>query len=158
MNDGEKLNGESDEYMQNIITLGGSALGKSSMMPPYGKTLSAAEITDVIAFARVIAQPVYRKPGRPGLQTSITEQILTGDSLIEGVGFKVSANGSVQTQSGVAPTGTIAFSVGTTQLGSPVPVVAEPGLNGAAPFFRINSTPVTIPKAGSYALTATIQR
>jgi hypothetical protein len=58
MNDGEKLNGESDEYMQNIITLGGSALGKSSMMPPYGKTLSAAEITDVIAFARVIAQPV----------------------------------------------------------------------------------------------------
>jgi mono/diheme cytochrome c family protein len=72
MNDGEKLNGESDEYMQNIITLGGSALGKSSMMPPYGKTLSAAEITDVIAFTRAIAQPIYRKPGRPGLQTSIT--------------------------------------------------------------------------------------
>jgi len=68
MNDGEKLDGESDEYMQNIITLGGSALGKSAMMPPYGKTLSAEEITAVIAFSRAIAQPPYQKPGRPGSQ------------------------------------------------------------------------------------------
>jgi mono/diheme cytochrome c family protein len=68
MNDGEKLNGESDEYMQNIITLGGSALGKSAMMPPYGKTLSPDEIKAVIAFTRAIAQPAYQKPGRPGSQ------------------------------------------------------------------------------------------
>jgi mono/diheme cytochrome c family protein len=68
MNEGEKLNGESDEYMQNIITLGGSALGKSAMMPPYGKTLSPEEIKSVIAFTRAIAQPVYQKPGRPGSQ------------------------------------------------------------------------------------------
>jgi mono/diheme cytochrome c family protein len=68
MNDGEKLNGESDEYMQNIITLGGSALGKSAMMPPYGKTLSPGEILAVIAFTRAIAQPTYQKPGRPGSQ------------------------------------------------------------------------------------------
>ncbi len=68
MNDGEKLNGESDEYMQNIITLGGSALGKSAMMPPYGKTLSPDEIKAVIAFTRAIAQPTYQKPGRPGSQ------------------------------------------------------------------------------------------
>jgi cytochrome c5 len=68
MNDGEKLNGESDEYMQNIITLGGSGLGKSAMMPPYGKTLRPEEITAVIAFTRAIAQPAYQKPGRPGSQ------------------------------------------------------------------------------------------
>jgi mono/diheme cytochrome c family protein len=68
MNDGEKLNRESDEYMQNIITLGGSALGKSAMMPPYGKTLSSGEIKAVIAFTRAIAQPAYQKPGRPGSQ------------------------------------------------------------------------------------------
>jgi mono/diheme cytochrome c family protein len=68
MNDGDKLNGESDEYMQNIITLGGSALGKSAMMPPYGKTLSAVEIKSVIAFTRAIAQPVYQRPGRAGSQ------------------------------------------------------------------------------------------
>ena len=66
MNDGEKLNGESDEYLQNIIALGGSALGKSAMMPPYGQTLSAVEIKAVIAFTRAIAQPAYQKPGRPG--------------------------------------------------------------------------------------------
>jgi mono/diheme cytochrome c family protein len=68
MNDGDKLNGESDEYLQNIITLGGSALGKSAMMPPYGKTLSPEEISAVIEFTRAIAQPVYQKPGRPGSQ------------------------------------------------------------------------------------------
>ena len=68
MNDGEKLNQESDEFMQNIITLGGSALGKSAMMPPYGKTLSPDEIKAVIAFTRSIAQPAYQTPARPGSQ------------------------------------------------------------------------------------------
>ena len=64
INEGEKLNGESDEFMQKMITLGGSALGKSAMMPPYGKTLSPAEIKAVISFARAIAQPAYQKPGQ----------------------------------------------------------------------------------------------
>jgi mono/diheme cytochrome c family protein len=64
MNDGEKLNGESEEFMQKMITLGGSAQGKSAMMPPYGKTLSPAEVKAVIAFARTIAQPAYQKPGQ----------------------------------------------------------------------------------------------
>ncbi len=154
MNDGKKLNGESDEYLQNIITLGGSALGKSYIMPPYGKTLSAAEITDVIAFTRAIAHPAYRKFGRPGLQASITEQILAGGSLVEGVGFPVSVNGSVRTQSGVTPTGTITFSVGITQLGSPVPIVSQPARKGAATSFGAYSAVVTIPNAGLYALTA----
>lgn len=70
LNDGDKLNGESDEFMRNIITLGGSALGKSAMMPPYGKTLSPGEVQAVIAFTRAIAQPPYQKPGRPGSQYS----------------------------------------------------------------------------------------
>ena len=68
LNDGATLNAESDEFMQNIITLGGSALGKSAMMPPYGKTLSPTEIRAVISFARAIAQPAYQKSGRPGSQ------------------------------------------------------------------------------------------
>ena len=66
MNDGDKLNGESDEFIVNIITLGGSALGKSAMMPPYGKTLSPGEIKAVVAFTRAIAQPPYQRTGRPG--------------------------------------------------------------------------------------------
>ena len=68
LNDGATLNAESDEYLQNIITLGGSALGKSAMMPPYGRTRSAEEIRSVIAFTRAIAQPQYQPPGRPGSQ------------------------------------------------------------------------------------------
>lgn len=70
LNDGATLNAESDEYMQNIITLGGSAMGKSPMMPPYGRTLSGQEIRAVIAFARAIAEPPYQPPGRPGSQYS----------------------------------------------------------------------------------------
>jgi len=70
LNDGATLNAETDEYMQNIITLGGSAMGKSAMMPPYGRVLSAEEIRSVIAFTRAIAQPPYQPPGRPGSQYS----------------------------------------------------------------------------------------
>jgi mono/diheme cytochrome c family protein len=65
LNDGAALNAESDEYMQNIIALGGAAMGKSAMMPPYGRTLSAEEIRSVIAFTRSIAQPPYQPPPRP---------------------------------------------------------------------------------------------
>lgn len=68
LNDGERLNQDSDELMQNIITLGGSALGKSAMMPPYGKTLSPGDIKAVIAFTRAIALPPYQPLGQPGSQ------------------------------------------------------------------------------------------
>ncbi len=65
MNDGNALNSLSEEYMQNIITLGGSAVGKSAMMPPWGETLTQEEIRAIIAYARAIAQPPYRPPARP---------------------------------------------------------------------------------------------
>lgn len=68
LNDGTTLNAESNEFMQNIITLGGSAMGKSAMMPPYGRVLSAEEIRSVIAFTRAVAQPPYQAPGRLGPQ------------------------------------------------------------------------------------------
>lgn len=66
MNDGAALNGESDEFLQNIITLGGSAVGKSAMMPPYGRTLTQDEIRAIIAYTRSIAVPLYQPPARPG--------------------------------------------------------------------------------------------
>jgi mono/diheme cytochrome c family protein len=71
MNDGAKLNGLSDEYLRNIITLGGAAMGKSPMMPAWGKTLSQEEIRGVILFARAIAQPPYKRPARAGSQYSV---------------------------------------------------------------------------------------
>jgi mono/diheme cytochrome c family protein len=70
LNDGSVLNAESDEYLQNVISLGGAAMGKSAMMPPYGRTLSAEEIRSVIAFTRAIAQPLYRAPARSARQGS----------------------------------------------------------------------------------------
>ncbi len=71
MNDGDKLNGLSDEYMENMIALGGAAVGKSAMMPPWGRTLSPDEIRAVIAFTRAIAQPLYHVPARPGPKYSV---------------------------------------------------------------------------------------
>jgi cytochrome c oxidase cbb3-type subunit 3 len=67
-NDGETLNPLSDEFLQNTITLGGSAMGKSTMMPPWGQTLSENEIRSVIAYIRVVAQPPYQLAARPASQ------------------------------------------------------------------------------------------
>ncbi len=71
LNDGTTLNDVSDEFMQNIITLGGSALGKSAIMPPWGQTLTPDQVRAVIAYARAIAQPPYKPPARPGPQYSV---------------------------------------------------------------------------------------
>ena len=64
-NDGSVLNGEKDEFLQNITALGGSAMGKSAMMPAYGRTLNEQEIRSVIAYARAIAVPPYQAPPQP---------------------------------------------------------------------------------------------
>lgn len=65
MNDGSVLNHENDEYLENIIALGGSALSKSAMMPPYGQILTPQQIKQVVAYTRAIAQPIYQAPARP---------------------------------------------------------------------------------------------
>jgi cytochrome c5 len=59
MNDGATLNGQSDASLQKIVALGGSAVGKSAMMPPFGRTLTAGEIQALIAYTRAIAQPPF---------------------------------------------------------------------------------------------------
>jgi cytochrome c oxidase cbb3-type subunit III len=66
--DGETLNPLTDEFLQNTITLGGSAMGKSTMMPPWGQTLSQDEIRSVIAYIRAVAQPPYQPSARPASQ------------------------------------------------------------------------------------------
>ena len=66
--DGETLNPLSDEFLQNTITLGGEAMGKSTMMPPWGQTLRQDEIRSVVAYIRAIAQPPYQPTARPASQ------------------------------------------------------------------------------------------
>lgn len=65
-NDGSVLNSESDEFLRSIITLGGGAMGKSGMMPPYGKTLTQEDVRSLIAYARAIAVPSYQPSAQSG--------------------------------------------------------------------------------------------
>jgi mono/diheme cytochrome c family protein len=69
--DGAVLNSLSDEALSNTIALGGSAVGKSALMPPWGNTLKQDDIKAVITFYRAIAQPPYQPPARPGPQYSV---------------------------------------------------------------------------------------
>jgi cytochrome c oxidase cbb3-type subunit 3 len=59
LSDGNIMNPLSQDFVRNIVLLGGSALGKSAMMPPWGNTLSEEEIQAVIAYSRRIASPAY---------------------------------------------------------------------------------------------------
>jgi cytochrome c5 len=70
-NDGATFNPLSDESVRNTIALGGSAMGKSAMMPPWGRTLKPDEVQAVIAFMRAISQPSYQPPARPAPQYSV---------------------------------------------------------------------------------------
>ncbi len=71
VNDGAILNAMSDDYLRNIITLGGSALGKSAMMPPWGRTLTQEDVRALITYIRAVAQPPYQAPARPQPQYSV---------------------------------------------------------------------------------------
>lgn len=43
-----------DDYMEEIITQGGKAIGKSKKMPRYGHKISAEQIKDLIAYTRSV--------------------------------------------------------------------------------------------------------
>jgi mono/diheme cytochrome c family protein len=69
--DGSVLNALSEEQMHNAIALGGSAVGKSAMMPRWDRTLTPEEIAAAIAFMRAIAQPPYTPPARPATKYTV---------------------------------------------------------------------------------------
>lgn len=62
--DGAYMNALSDEHLVRVIRDGGPAVGKSALMAPWGGLLSDAQIADVVAFLRSIADPPY--PGSAG--------------------------------------------------------------------------------------------
>jgi mono/diheme cytochrome c family protein len=57
------LNAMSDADLASIIGHGGPALNKSPEMPPYGYTLSKADVDALIAYIRAVADPPYRLKG-----------------------------------------------------------------------------------------------
>jgi mono/diheme cytochrome c family protein len=61
--EGDTLNKMSDADLSAIISHGGPALNKSALMPPYGFTISKAEIQALIAYIRMISDPPYHASG-----------------------------------------------------------------------------------------------
>ena len=63
MADGNTLNKMSDADLTSIILHGGPALNRSALMPPYGNTLSAADVRALIAYTRAVSDPPYQPAG-----------------------------------------------------------------------------------------------
>lgn len=56
---GEYMNALSNEHLFRVTKEGGPAVGKSPLMAPWGGTLSDAQIWDVVAFMRSLADPPF---------------------------------------------------------------------------------------------------
>jgi mono/diheme cytochrome c family protein len=61
--EGETLNKMTDADLTAIIQHGGPALNRSALMPPYGNTLSAADVRSLISYIRAVADPPYLPSG-----------------------------------------------------------------------------------------------
>jgi hypothetical protein len=61
--DGATLNKMSDTDLTSIILHGGPALNRSALMPPYGNTLSPADVRALISYTRAVADPPYEPAG-----------------------------------------------------------------------------------------------
>ena len=57
---GAAMNKLSDKFLVDIITKGGSAVGKASFMPSWGGALNDGQIKDIVAYIRTIAVPAYK--------------------------------------------------------------------------------------------------
>ena len=57
--DGVYMNALTNEHLFKVIKEGGPSVGKSPMMAPWGGMLSDAQIWDVVAFVRSLADPPY---------------------------------------------------------------------------------------------------
>jgi hypothetical protein len=83
--------------------------------------------------------------------TVISMAQLAGSPTV-GSQFGVSVDGSTQALSGGAPTGTVTFFDGTTQLGNPVTITGFPV--GSPPGFSTGAVFLTLTTAGTHTLTA----
>jgi mono/diheme cytochrome c family protein len=60
LTDGRLMNPLPDEFLSNVIRHGGPAEGLAPTMPPFDRTLSADQISQVVQYLRSVAQPAYR--------------------------------------------------------------------------------------------------
>jgi len=57
---GAVMNQLNDKFLVDVVTKGGSAVGKSSFMPSWGSALDEKQIRDLVAFIRTLAVPPYK--------------------------------------------------------------------------------------------------
>jgi mono/diheme cytochrome c family protein len=62
--DGTVMNQLPDKFLFEIISKGGSAVGKSPFMPAWGSQLRDKQVQDVIAYVRSLANPPYKPAGK----------------------------------------------------------------------------------------------
>ena len=63
LTEGDMLNKISDSDLVAIITHGGPALNKSTLMPPWGYTLSKTDVAALVSYIRAVADPPYQAGG-----------------------------------------------------------------------------------------------
>lgn len=63
--DGSYMNELTDAHLHKVIAEGGTSVGKSPLMAPWGGTLSDAQIDDVVAYIRTLAVPPYEGSPMP---------------------------------------------------------------------------------------------
>jgi len=61
--EGNTLNKMSDSDLTSTIQHGGPALNHSALMPPYGNTLTAADVRALVSYIRAVADPPYQPAG-----------------------------------------------------------------------------------------------
>ncbi len=61
---GAVMNQLTDKFLMEIISKGGSAVGKSPMMPGWGGQLKENQLRDIVAYVRSIADPPYKPSGK----------------------------------------------------------------------------------------------
>jgi len=61
--DGNVMNPLTDAFIFKVIKEGGASVGKSPLMAPWGGTLTDAQIVDVVAYVRTLANPPYKPQG-----------------------------------------------------------------------------------------------
>ena len=59
--DPKEMSKLSNDDLTSAITDGGMANSKSPLMPPFGKTVSAEEIKDMVAYLRKLCNCVFKK-------------------------------------------------------------------------------------------------
>src|SRR6266496_2196130 len=61
---GAAMNQLSDKFLIDIISKGGSGVGKSTFMPSWGAALNDRQVRDVVAYIRSLANPPSTPTGR----------------------------------------------------------------------------------------------